>query len=58
MVPLFPGIPGGPELLVILLMMIGLFFIVPLAFVVGAYLLGKRRSRTESDGDDPTESVE
>ncbi|WP_380678496.1 Sec-independent protein translocase subunit TatA/TatB [Salinigranum sp. GCM10025319] len=25
MVPLFPGVPGGPELLVILLLMIALF---------------------------------
>ena len=52
---LFPGIPGGVELLVILLMM-GLFFVVPLALVVVAYLYGKRRGK--SDGDETTGGVE
>ena len=54
---LFPGIPGGVELLVILLMM-GLFFVVPLALVVVAYLYGKRRGEAESDSDDTTGGVE
>jgi hypothetical protein len=31
-VPLFPGIPGGPELLVIFLL---LFFLVPLGLAIG-----------------------
>jgi sec-independent protein translocase protein TatA len=43
-VPLQFGIPGGPELLVILLMML-LFFGVPLALVVGGVVLYRNRSR-------------
>jgi len=53
---LFPGIPGGIELLVIVLMM-AILLVVPFALVVGAYLFGKRRGRAESSEDDPTESV-
>jgi hypothetical protein len=43
---LFPGVPGGIELLIILIMM-GLFLVVPLALIVAAYLFGKRRGRAE-----------
>lgn len=57
MVPLlFPGVPGGPELLVILLL--SGFLLVPLAVIYVAYLFGKRRGRAESGDDDPTEPVE
>jgi hypothetical protein len=47
LVLLFPGMPGGPELLVVVLIL-GLFLI-PLPFVLaaGAYVLGKRRGRRE-----------
>ena len=38
-VPAFPGIPGGPELLIILLIMIVLFGL-PLVLIVGAVFLG------------------
>ena len=44
---LFPGMPGGIELLIVLIMM-GLFLVVPLALVVAAYLYGKRRGRAET----------
>ena len=44
---LFPGMPGAIEL-VILLVMMGLFLIVPLALIVAAYLFGKRRGRAET----------
>lgn len=50
MFPLFGGIPGGPELLilfVILLFMLG----IPLAFGVGLFLLG-RWSADDSDDDE------
>jgi len=59
MVPLFlfPGLPGGPELLVILLMM-AMFLVVPLALVIGAYLFGKRRGRAEMADDEAAERVE
>jgi len=59
MVPilLFPGMPGGPELLVVFLMM-ALFLIAPLALVIGAYLFGKRRARAESADDDAAENIE
>ncbi|WP_318566858.1 preprotein translocase subunit TatA [Salinigranum marinum] len=41
MVPLFPGVPGGPELLVILLLMIALFGLpVVLALLGWRYLRG------------------
>ncbi|WP_195156674.1 hypothetical protein [Haloarcula sp. CBA1127] len=43
---LFPGMPGSVELLVILVMM-GLFLVVPLGLIVVAYLFGKRRGRAE-----------
>ncbi len=43
---LFPGMPGAIEL-VILLVMMGLFLVVPLALIVAAYLFGKRRGRAE-----------
>lgn len=50
---LFPGIPGGLELLVILLIFV-LLLVVPAALVAGAYLYGKRRGRDESgDGEGP-----
>ena len=39
---LFPGVPGGVELLVLFLVM-ALFLIVPVALIGVAYLLGKRR---------------
>lgn len=39
LVPAFPGIPGGPELLVILLIMVVLFGL-PLVLIVGAVFLG------------------
>jgi sec-independent protein translocase protein TatA len=39
LVPAFPGIPGGPELLVIFLIMIVLFGL-PLVLIVGAVFLG------------------
>ncbi|MDS0281242.1 hypothetical protein [Haloarcula onubensis] len=43
---LFPGLPGGVELLVILLLMATLL-VVPL--VAAGYLLWKRRGRADSD---------
>jgi sec-independent protein translocase protein TatA len=43
--PLQFGIPGGPELLVILLIAV-LFFGVPLALVVGGVVLYRNRSRS------------
>ncbi|WP_336338072.1 hypothetical protein [Haloarcula brevis] len=45
--PLFPGMPGAVELIVLLVMM-GVFLVVPLALVVAAYLFGKRRGRAEA----------
>ncbi|MDQ2071621.1 hypothetical protein ACODNH_15215 [Haloarcula sp. NS06] len=48
MVPLlFPGMPGAVEL-VILLIMMGIFLIIPIALIVAAYLFGKRRGRAEA----------
>ncbi|GGM29338.1 hypothetical protein [Haloarcula argentinensis] len=44
---LFPGMPGVVELVVLLIMM-GLFLVVPLALIVAAYLFGKRRGRAEA----------
>jgi hypothetical protein len=44
---LFPGMPGTTELVIMLIMM-GLFLVVPLALIVGAYLFGKRRGRAEA----------
>jgi sec-independent protein translocase protein TatA len=49
MVPLFPGVPGGPELLVILLLMVALF-----GLPVVLALLGWRYLR----GDDDVEELE
>ena len=49
MVPLFPGVPGGPELLVVLLLMIALF-----GLPVVLALLGWRYLR----GDDNVEELE
>lgn len=54
---LFPGLPGGVELLVILLMM-SMFLVVPLALVIGAYLFGKRRGRREAATERDKESTE
>jgi len=53
MFPLFGGVPGGPELLilfVVFVFMIG----VPLAFGVGLFLLG----RWSADGDDTDEEIQ
>ena len=44
---LFPGMPGSAELLVILVMM-GLFLVVPIVLIAAAYLFGKRRGRAEA----------
>jgi len=50
---LFPGMPGAIELFILLIMM-GLFLVVPLALIVAAYLFGKRRGRAEvSESGDP-----
>ncbi|WP_135302300.1 hypothetical protein [Haloarcula amylovorans] len=59
MVPLllFPGIPGGVELLVILIMM-AMFGVVPLVLITAAYLFGKRRGRAETTDGDGTKRVE
>lgn len=59
MVPLllFPGIPGGVELLVILIMM-AMFGVVPLVLIAAAYLFGKRRGRAETTDGDGTKRVE
>jgi sec-independent protein translocase protein TatA len=50
-VPAFPGIPGGPELLIILIIMIvvfGLPFVLLLGAVfLGWNVLGSRRERVE-----------
>ena len=44
---LFPGLPGGPELLVVVLIL-GLFLIpLPFLLAAGAYVVGKRRGRRE-----------
>jgi len=45
--PMFPGMPGTTEL-VVLLVISGLFLVVPLVLVVAAYLFGKRRGRAEA----------
>jgi sec-independent protein translocase protein TatA len=43
MVPLFPGVPGGPELLVVLLLLVALFGVpVVVAFLGWRYLKGDR----------------
>ena len=53
---LFPGIPGGPELLVIALM--SMFLVVPIVLIGGAYMLGKRHGHRESTDDATGERVE
>jgi len=47
---LFPGIPGGVELVVLFLLLI-VSLAVPAVLVVGAYLFGKRRGRDQSTDD-------
>jgi sec-independent protein translocase protein TatA len=43
MVPLFPGVPGGPELLVVLLLLVALFGVPVVVAVLGwRYLKGDR----------------
>ncbi|MFC7155601.1 preprotein translocase subunit TatA [Halomarina halobia] len=44
--PLFPGVPGGPELFIVLLV-----FVVPLAFLLvgGAAVVGFLRRRSSDD---------
>jgi hypothetical protein len=54
--PLFGGIPGGPELLVIALMSI--FLVVPIVLIGGAYVLGKRHGRRESTDEATGDRVE
>jgi flagellar basal body-associated protein FliL len=53
MIPLFPGgVPGGTELIVILL--IFLLGFVPLVVIAGAvYLFGKSRGKTEAQEERP-----
>lgn len=52
MVPLlFPGIPGGVELLVILLVMMFLL-VVPGVLILGAYFVGKRRGGSADTSTD------
>jgi hypothetical protein len=53
---LFPGIPGGPELLVLALMSV--FLVVPVVLIAGAYMLGKRHGRAESTDEATDERVE
>ncbi|AUV81006.1 preprotein translocase subunit TatA [Salinigranum rubrum] len=49
MVPLFPGVPGGPELLVILLLLVALFGVpVVAAFLGWRYLKGDRVADLEA----------
>ncbi len=53
MVPLFPGVPGGPELLVVLLLMVALFGVpVVVAFVGWRYLKGDRVADLEARVDE------
>jgi len=50
-VPAFGGVPGGPELLVILMISV-LLFGVPIALIAGAVVFLKRRSDgEEADAD-------
>jgi sec-independent protein translocase protein TatA len=68
LVPLFPGVPGGPELLVILLLMVALFGIPVVVAVLGwRYIsdddqieeLEARVRELESQvGDDPERASE
>ncbi|WP_424003110.1 hypothetical protein ACOZ4I_03580 [Haloarcula salina] len=51
--PLFPGLPGAFELVVILVMM-SLVLIVPIALIVAAYIFGKRRGQAEAAAGDET----
>lgn len=56
--PLFPGMPGTVELIVLLVLM-GAFLVVPLALVVAAYFFGKRRGRAEAtDAGEVTERAD
>lgn len=53
MLPLFGPIPGGPELLIVLLMLL-LMLAVPVAIAVGLFLLGRwtaSSGESESDAD-------
>ncbi|WP_254543338.1 hypothetical protein [Halomarina pelagica] len=45
-IPLFPGVPGGPELFIVLLV-----FAIPLVFLVvgGAVVVGVLRRRSSTD---------
>jgi hypothetical protein len=48
MVPLFPGgMPGGPELIVLLLIF-GMGIVPLLVLTVGAYFFGKSRGKAEA----------
>lgn len=50
MVPLFGGVPGGPELLILLVVLL-LMLAVPLAIAVGLFLLGRWSAGGGSDAD-------
>ncbi|MFC6862216.1 hypothetical protein ACFQGE_01930 [Halomicroarcula sp. GCM10025817] len=55
---LFPGLPGGPELLIVVLIL-GLFLIpLPLLLAAGAYVVGKRRGREEATRDGDAEATD
>lgn len=56
-VPLFPGIPGGPELLVVLLIML-LLLGVPLLLVVGGVVGGIRLFGDSKQKADRVEELE
>ncbi|MFB6160022.1 MAG: preprotein translocase subunit TatA [Haloferacaceae archaeon] len=49
MVPLFPGVPGGPELIVLLLLV--LLLGLPLVLVAGAVVLGIDVLGGDEDGE-------
>lgn len=49
MYPLFGGIPGGPELLVLLLMLV--FMVVPIAVGSGLFLFGRWTAGSGDGGD-------
>lgn len=48
MLPLFGGVPGGPELLILLVMLVKMLAI-PLALAVGLFLLGRWSAGRGSD---------
>ena len=67
LLPLFPGVPGGPELLVVLLLLVALFGVpIVVAFLGWQYLrnddqlealearVGELESEVEADGDHAT----